>query len=279
MRIGIYSNLFKDPDQTFTAKVVQALSNNGIDFYLFKNIKHIYGDSYKYFDESSYDFLDMMITVGGDGTMLNILQDCIKYDIPLLGINKGTVGFLTEIELDDISSLISIVRDGEFDIDSMNLLEVKGNGHKYYSLNDVVLYHSNALNMISVEVRINDDLLEKYACDGYVICTPTGSTAYSLSSGGPILMPGVNALCLTPICTNSLNARPIVIKDSDVVKVKLIKSYDDNALLVSDGLLVENIALWSEVEIKSSDKKARFVRLRNRNSYSRLLSKLTFHCN
>ncbi len=225
---------------------------------------------------------DCIIVLGGDGTMIQAAHDVAERNIPLFGINLGGVGYLTESTPDDnmwkdIDELIA----GRYRIEKRMMLDgfVKtDNGtYIYKALNDFVVNKHDIGNLIGFEVYVNDVLLDSFFADGIIVSTPTGSTGYNLSAGGPILAPQIESICVTPICPHSLNDRSFVISGEDTVTIKLTKgknSKADSAILVSDGRKTNNIVTGNTVRIRKSDYYTSIVLKEDTNFYRRVRTKI-----
>jgi len=270
-KIGVYTNLSKDTDLEVTKKLAALLAKNGVDFYLFKSLKGNKAfTKAKFFDEAEYSKLDLVITIGGDGTVLNVVKDCGKFDVKMLAINKGTKGFLTEIELENIDKVLDIIK-GDYAIDNRMLIEVSLKGKHYLALNEAFV--SRRQSMTCLNASINGLLVDSYQCDGLLVATPTGSTAYSLSAGGPIISPNASVMCITPVCSHSLRSKPIVVGDTDTIEIRLEQKYPD-AILTIDGVEVDTIGLENVIRIKKSNHTVNFLRLKESSFYSKLLNRL-----
>ena len=166
--------------------------------------------------------VDMVLVLGGDGTLLSVAHLAAQEDIPVLGVNLGSLGFLTEVPLDEVYLTIESFLDGNQEIvNSRQMLEAKTKDKTYYCLNDVVINKGALARMIQCEIWIDGKKIATAKADGLIISTPTGSTAYSLAAGGPIIQPTIPAIILVPICPHALTFRPMVISAKSVVKVKL----------------------------------------------------------
>ncbi len=168
--------------------------------------------------------VDMAIVLGGDGTMLNIACTLAPFDIPLVGVNQGRLGFLTDISLDTVQQTIAAMLEGKFVTEKRLLLTTRilRDGTEVFnalSLNEVVVHRGNISSMIEFEVRIDGEYLYNQRADGLIVATPTGSTAYALSAGGPILHPSLDLIALVPVCPHTLSNRPIVVKSESVLEV------------------------------------------------------------
>ncbi|MCL2555810.1 MAG: NAD(+)/NADH kinase [Firmicutes bacterium] len=269
--IGVYTNLSKDTDLEVTKKLVALLSNNNINFQLFDTLKNEHSfKNFVFFTEKDYSKLDLVITIGGDGTVLNVVKDCGKYNTKILAINKGTKGFLTEIELENIDKVLDII-NGNYAIDKRILIEVCLKNNKYLALNEAFV--SRKTSMTCLNAKINDLLVDSYQCDGLLVATPTGSTAYSLSAGGPIISPNASVMCITPVCSHSLRSKPIIVGDTDTIEITLEQSYED-AILTIDGVEVDSINVNNTIKIKKSSHSINFLRLKESSFYSKLLNRL-----
>lgn len=273
MNIGIYTNCNKDKDLTVTSRLKKVLDAAGFNVFLHRDIiaANLQGNC---FDERKpYKPFDLLLTVGGDGTILRIASYCALHGIAVLGINLGNVGFLTEIELNCIEQIPALINGGKLVKEYRSLLCTELNGKQVFALNEIVLTRYNADRMISVAVYVGGRLADKYYCDGYIVSTPTGSTAYSLSAGGSVISPLAKAFSLLPINSHSLHSRPIIIDDSDKVKIELLGSSEDCAV-IADGQRIGEIKAGSNIEIAKADKQLVFLRLQDSNFYEKLLSKL-----
>lgn len=268
MKVGIYTNLKKAQARGVTEQLIDCLKLHGVDYYLYKSFEgKIEG---KYFTFENLDF-DIMFALGGDGTILKLAKHCAKKDIPIFGINIGTVGFLTEIEPEQISTLVPKVLDGEYNIEHRSMISYKDGNDEFTALNDIVLNREYNSKLMLLDLYINGEIVDRYYCDGFIVSTPTGSTAYSLSAGGAILSPHAQALALTPINSHSLHSRPIVVNDDEKITLKVLKKEPFN--LIADGDVVMDKYV-GEVTIEKSKKSATFIRLDHHNFYNKLLKKL-----
>lgn len=272
MRVGIFTNCNKDVDLSVTKRLNALLVAADFDVLLHKDIVSK-GISGKCFDESRDNKIDVMLTVGGDGTILKIASCCAKFDTAILGINLGHIGFLTEIEINAIDTIPELLLQKKLVSEKRSLLCAETGGKIYYGLNDVVLSRDNVERMIGVMVEVDGRLADKYSCDGYIVCTPTGSTAYSLSAGGCILSPEARAMALVPINSHSLHSRPIVVSDDAKIEISLISSSDSCSVIV-DGQCMGQVKTNDKLSVKKADKELVFLRLKDSNFYEKLLSKL-----
>lgn len=255
MKIGVYSNPIKDPTGAVRDAVFAAAEQNGIV-------------AEKYIAGERYDFI---VSVGGDGTILRIAKDSAKSGIPILGINMGTVGFLTETDPSDISVALQRLKAHDYILERRALIDATHDGEHYYALNDIVV-RSNSGRMIAMEVRVAGEIIDKFTCDGYIACTPTGSTAYSLSAGGSVIGPNTPVIALTPVNPHTLRTRPIVVGSFEQIELKNTGLAE--ACVYVDGEHIGELKSGNSVAVTGWDMSALFVRFGKKSFYSRLLDKL-----
>lgn len=225
-----------------------------------------------------FDRCQLLIVLGGDGTILSGLDRAIPYDTPILGVNLGRLGFLTEVETDELNErIIDRLLAGDYAIDARTTMMIEGQDHlRYYALNDIVITRATpSVRILSLEYEANGTLVDCISGDGLIVATATGSTAYSLSAGGPVVLPGLDCFVLTPVCPHTLNARPVVVSADERITVRML---DDRggAQAVLDGRRVIPMTLERpEITICRSPRQARFVRFHEKNYFGLLRSKLS----
>ncbi len=272
MNAGIYTNVYKDRDLSVTKRLLKSLSAVGISCFAHENLAgKVECDNF--FAESDTVALDILLAIGGDGTMLSIAKWCAVKKIPVLGVNLGKVGFLTEAEPEHFDLLAKDIVERRYIVEQRAMLCAELNGKRVYALNEIVITRRNVSKMIMLQIDIAGSPVDKHYCDGFLVCTPTGSTAYSLSAGGPVISPTANVFSLTPINSHSMHSRPIVIGDEEKIEITLVARADD-AMVIADGKNVCNLPEKKTIRIFKAQKKALFVRLRNGSFYERLLRKL-----
>ena len=217
---------------------------------------------------------DLIISLGGDGTMLVAAKEAITTNIPVLAINMGSLGYLAEVKPQDAVKMLQDYENGNYKLEERAFLEVKYEDNTFYALNELVITKGgHEAHLIQVEVYSNDVFVNKYRADGIIVATPTGSTAYSLSAGGSIVHPGLNALSITPLAPQSLTARPIIVDGSEVLSFKAT-SRDDSVHLNIDGNQWFQIQPNDLVSARLSKKKIKIVKPTNSDYYSILRQKL-----
>ena len=194
--------------------------------------EHLAGNPYPVMTlEQMTGSVDLAIVIGGDGTMLNIARTLSPHHIPLIGVNQGRLGFLTDLSMESMQEAIAAMLDGKYVAEQRLLLSAKvlrGGAEVFGGLafNEIVVHRSQISSMVEFEVRIDGEYLYNQRADGLIVSTPTGSTAYALSAGGPILHPGLDVLELVPVCPHSLSNRPIVVKSSSVIEILMHRTGD-----------------------------------------------------
>ena len=255
MRIGVYCNPQKDPDGRVEAIIYETAAKNGVS-------------AEKYDGARQYDFV---VTVGGDGTILRVVKNCVQSDTPILGVNMGTVGFLTEVEPSDIQAALKRLKDKDYILERRALIDARVGDEQFFALNDVVM-RSVGGRMIAMEVRVGDALIDKFKCDGYIACTPTGSTAYSLSAGGSVIGPNTPVIALTPVNPHTLRTRAIVVGSFEQITMTNVGA--ERAAVFVDGERAAELSGGGVVSVTGWDRSAMFVRFDRKSFYSRLLNKL-----
>jgi NAD+ kinase len=222
--------------------------------------------------------VNLIISLGGDGTLLRAARLAAAEDIPVFGVNLGGLGFLTQIGVDDLEKSLEKIYQGKYSLDERMMLscvvkrrekEIK----KFTALNDVVIGKGAFARIICLATYVNNDYVISYSADGLVVSTSTGSTAYSLSAGGPIVNPNINSIILTPICPHTLSARPLIIGENDQVKIKLELS-EEEVMVTIDGQEGFTLEPNDEVIIKKSGHKAQLITFKEKSFYAVLREKL-----
>jgi NAD+ kinase len=206
--------------------------------------------------------VDLILVFGGDGTMLGVVRQIDGSPAPVLGINVGRLGFLTEVSSRDLASALDRIWVGDFVIETRPLIEAIGHcGERpiqMSALNDIVISHGAVSRLIELTVSVNDKLLTRYRGDGLIVSSPTGSTAYSLSAGGPIISPGAAVFAITPICAHALSNRPVIVSLSSAIRVEL-SSKGMDTIVAADGQLQANLAAGDSITIRRSRRKVHLL--------------------
>ena len=216
---------------------------------------------------------DILASIGGDGTLISLVRRSYKCHKPILGIYVGKLGFLTDILPNEIDDFIKKIKRGEFRIDNRMMMEatIKGKEEKMFSFNDIVITRRSISKMIHVDAFIDRKWFNTYYGDGLIISTPTGSTAYNLAAGGPVVYPLTEAYILTPICPHSLTQRPLVLPAEFEIEIKTVK---ENALMVVDGQEIYEFSPEDSITIKRAEVGAKLIHRLERNYFEVLREKL-----
>ncbi len=276
--IGIITNFNKDAGLKYTKELILWLEERGVRALVPMRIAEAVccGTACENLTEL-YEKADFAVILGGDGTILRNARQMAEYDLPILGVNFGTLGYLADVERADAKNAISSVIEGNYTLENRMMLSVShyrgdipmGN---YTALNEVYISHTRSVNIVDLEMSVNDAFINVFRADGIMVSTPTGSTAYNLSAGGPILMPDTRLMAVTSVCPHNLYSRPFVISGDDCVTIKVL---DDDELIFSlDG--AERIALeqCDTVKITGSEKSVRTIKTSGRSFYDTLRYKL-----
>ena len=220
--------------------------------------------------------VDYVISMGGDGTFLEAANKVGDREIPILGVNMGRLGFLADVLPSEIETTLDHVLRGDHIIEDHTVIKLETNGETVecnpFALNDIAVLKRDSASMISIRAYVNGDFLVNYQADGLIIATPTGSTAYSLSNGGPIIVPHSGSLCITPVAPHSLNIRPIVINDTSVIELEVC-SRSHNFLVAVDGRSMK-MAEETRLTIRKAPYTIKLIKLKSQRYFSTLHEKL-----
>ena len=216
--------------------------------------------------------VDFLISVGGDGTLLSVVRKSFKYDKAVFGINLGTLGFLTDISMDQLPDFIIDLKNNIYKIDNRMMVEGSVNLNKFVAFNDIVISRKSISSMIRIEGKINGKNFNSYYGDGVIISTPTGSTAYNLSVGGPIVYPLTEAFIITPVAPHSLTQRPLVMPVDFEIEFKIIDN--QGAVVIVDGQDIYEVEQNQSIKIKIANKKAKMIHRIQRDYFEVLNEKL-----
>lgn len=266
-RFLVITNLSKDPELIITRQIQNLLEINGAFVELSVSQKTNMEKSKKILELAEH--ADCIIVLGGDGTLLKVARDTIDLNIPLLGVNLGTLGYLAEVEVPGIEAAIHRLLKGEYDLEERMMITgsiTRSNKviYRENSLNDIIITRGCSLKVISYVVYVNGQLLSHYKADGIIISTPTGSTAYNLSAGGPIVEPQAQLLVLTPICPHTLNHRSIILSADDKIVIEIVEDREGKEQVVEtnfDGESGTSLKTGDCMEITRSKKKTKIIKM------------------
>ena len=280
MKTAVVVNLSKEEAISCAGEIsLLMLSKNAEVFMIsecapfYKGVKISFTDTI----EELFKVCDIAITVGGDGTIIHAAKYAARFDKPLIGVNVGRLGFAADIEIDGISELTRIL-NGDYSVEERILFDVeviKNDVSKnYLAVNDAVIARGQLSKIIDLQVTLDDEEIAKYRADGLLFSTPTGSTAYSLSAGGPIIAPQLDCILMTPVCPHSLFSRSVIFSGNSVLTVSVKIPSECCCVLTIDGEKNVDILAEDTVKIRKSDLKLKFVSINKRNFYRKLNEKL-----
>ena len=284
MKVAIFTNLYKNYSPKILLSIIEKLQKNNFDIMIdnisFDKLNHKkysailnHVKSFSKIDKT----INYIICVGGDGTILKASSYVKNMGIPIIGINTGRLGFLAKIKAVEIDNVIQAITKKKYTISEKTLLSVSYKNKKQenklgVALNELSITRKNTTSLITIETKLNDEYLNTYWADGLIIATPTGSTGYSLSCGGPIIMPESKNLVITPIAPHNLNARPLVIPDNTNITLKI--SGRENEFFVSLDSKITTLSNEMLILIKKAPYKIKMIQLENDNFLETLRDKL-----
>lgn len=279
-RIGIITNRDKDKDLKYTRILVNSIIKRGGEVKISSDIaKDICVPDAGMSENEVLDSSEMLICLGGDGTFLKVARKAYEKKLPILGINLGNLGFLTEVEKSDIDNAVECVINNKYEIENRMMLEasVMSGGKvvaRDVALNDIVISRGAISRILHLKMYINDIFADSFPGDGLIVSSPTGSTAYSLSAGGPIVEPDINLIIMTPICPHILYSRSFITTGSRIVRVDVDENYHDTAMVTVDGQKGYEVRSGDSIEIKKASQSVELVRINPRNFFHVLRSKI-----
>jgi NAD+ kinase len=259
----------------YLKKAIDILKSLKVEVFLEKMAAELLGMKSEFPREEIALCSDIIILIGGDGTFLSVASQAVEQDVPVAGFNLGHLGFLTELKKEELEENLTDIVHGRMKISERTLLQLQFSGEDSLALNDVVVSKGNISRVVIFLLEIDDLYVAEIKADGLIISTPTGSTAYSLAAGGPIVTPNVNGMVVTPICPHALTFRPLVIPDSSRVRVKLI-SESSEVFITIDGQKVIPMCSGDYFETTIATKKLRLVASKNINYFRLLNEKLNW---
>jgi NAD+ kinase len=277
--VGILANPHK-PGSIPTLRALQkALATAGVGTLLDEDTAALVGGSHGIPADLFSDHVDLAAVIGGDGTMLHAVSRLGDFEKPVAGINIGTLGFLTSCTDDELDEFAQSVAAGRFTTSVRTLLAAtvhrRGRpAEAFTALNEITLARGETGRLVSLRAKVDGELLNDYRADGLIVATPTGSTAYSLSAGGPLIAPGAAVFLITPICPHSLSQRALVLPDSSVVELSSQSLGNEPMLFTVDGRDSVRIEPGDHIEVRKSDRSFHLLRLEERSFYEALRQKL-----
>jgi len=276
--VGIIANPTKPTAREATKRLASILHKHGIDTILSNETAKLLGEQGCPVCDVA-NRVEMILVLGGDGTMLHAVRDLGRCTAPIAGLNIGTLGFLTTARGDELEEFVMALKSKDYELVPRSLLHadiVRKDGTlkaDVRALNEITLTRGNTAKIVSLEARVDGVLLNHYKADGLIVSTPTGSTAYSLSAGGPLISPSAKAFVVTPICPHSLTNRSLVLSDDSVVELSQSEDSVGPILFSADGRDVQPFEQGDLVRVRRSENSLPLVTLKNRNFYETLREK------
>jgi NAD+ kinase len=283
MILGIIPNIYKPEIINVLSGIINDLNFHKMKFYVSKSLlkhrgdlKNIISESSLIEDEELIKKSDMVISIGGDGTMLHTAYEVRNYSTPILGVNIGKLGFLAEFDLNSFGEFINEIKENNYIIEErmalVGFVNEESDG-KLYAINDIVIDKGPWQKMIELTVKVDDDYVTTFSADGIILATPTGSTGYSLSTGGPILSPSADVIVLSPIAPHTLTMRPLVISSNQKTSI-IVNSPHEKIQVSCDGQRVFTFPSQTKIDIEKSNKPVRLVHSSKTNYFEILRNKL-----
>lgn len=284
MKIALFGKVFGADYDELMRELLRILKESSVDLVVYepflKYIEHCFDDTLKYslFNTSDdiRDDVDVMFSFGGDGTILDSVPLIRDSGIPVLGFNTGNLGFLSGVSPHETSEAVRKIIEGNYEIERRSLIQINDTDNVFnginYALNEVSICRKNNGSLIVVNVYIDDMLLNTYWADGVIFATPTGSTAYSMSVGGPIMTPNADSFLITPIAAHNLSVRPVVIPDKSNVRIKVEGRCDDYALGLDSRIVLADKS--KEIEIRKTDFTFNMIKMSDKNFFETIRKKL-----
>ena len=259
--------------------MINSISNLDINLYIDKSSNNK-NENFTVLEHKEFvKKVDIVVVFGGDGTLFNAARKYLNYDIPILGINMGNVGFLTDISTDNFEKTIKEVLDGNYKIEERNLVSAKFGNNHLYGLNEVVIHSGAYAQLMRYRLNVNDKVVYEQRSDGLIIATPTGSTAYALSAGGPIIHPSLDVWTILPMLPQSLSSRPFVISTDEKVVMDLFDGPHENAKICVDGQDDIDIPYGEKILISKMEKTLKLVHPNDNDFFEACREKLGWSLN
>ena len=259
--------------------MINSISNFDINLYIDKSSNNK-NENFTVLEHKEFvKKVDIVVVFGGDGTLLKAARKYLNYDIPILGINMGNVGFLTDISTDNFEKTIKEVLDGNYKIEERNLVSAKFGNNHLYGLNEVVIHSGAYAQLMRYRLNVNDKVVYEQRSDGLIIATPTGSTAYALSAGGPIIHPSLDVWTILPMLPQSLSSRPFVISTDEKVEMDLFDGPNENAKICVDGQDDIDIPYGEKIVVSKMEKTLKLVHPNDNDFFEACREKLGWSLN
>jgi len=279
-KVGVYAKKNHPEAEQLALLICERLGREQIEVLLEDSLAELIGQVNGFAGEDIPGQVDLIIVLGGDGTLISVARQIGERNVPILGINLGRLGFLTEVTRDELPEMLELLVKGEYQVSERMMLDaiIHRDGKqvgKYTVLNDVVINKGALARIIDMETFVDGRHLSTYKADGLIISTPTGSTGYNLAAGGPIIFPEINSLVIAPICPHMLTNRPIVVWSRSIIKIN-VKFEDDVVFFTADGQVGRKLLPGDVVEVRRSQARTRLVSSPSKDYFQILRTKLSW---
>jgi len=269
----------QDIDKNVLDSMISSLANQGINLTIDESSNYQNQLVSRKDHKSFTDTVDLIIVFGGDGTLLNSARQYLEYEIPILGVNMGNVGFLTDIKTDNFEESLKEILNGSYKIEERNLVSAQYNGNHIYGLNEVVIHSGAYAQLMRYRLNVNNKVVYEQRSDGLIVATPTGSTAYALSAGGPIIHPSLDVWTILPMLPQSLSSRPFIISSNENVEIELFDGPSDNAKICVDGQDDIDLPYGVKITISKTHKTLKLVHPEDNDFFEACREKLGWSLN
>ncbi len=279
MHIGIISNKIKDIDLKITEYIAKWLNEKGLSAYTTPDVAlSLKARTISIERNKLYELCDHLIVIGGDGTILGVAEAASRYNLPIVGVNLGRVGFLADIEPQEVEASLEKLLQGDYQIEERmmlraSIMDPQGKQYTFDALNDINFTRGGFSKLVEFEICVNHQLCDIYPADGVIVSSPTGSTAYNLSAGGPIVVPHAHNYIITPICPHTLSAKSIILSDQDTVQIRTLEETKDMALSI-DGKQKMYLTAQHVVHVERAPYVTRLIKLSHQKFFDILRRKI-----
>jgi NAD+ kinase len=279
-KIGIYAKKNHPEAEQITLQICEHLNQHQIEILLEDSLAESIGQVNGFAGEELPGLVDLIIVLGGDGTLISVARQVGHRQVPILGVNLGRLGFLTEITLPELPEMLDRILNGDYVITERMMLDasIQREGKEissYTVLNDVVINKGALARIIDISTSVDGRHLSTYKADGLIVSTPTGSTGYNLAAGGPIISPEINSLVITPICPHMLTNRPIIVWSKSVIEIQ-VNFEDDVVFFTADGQVGRKLLAGDLLIVRRSEARTRLINNPNKDYFEILRTKLSW---
>jgi len=279
-KVGIYAKKNHPDVELISSDICKRFKKEGIEVLLEDSLAEQIGQVNGYSEEEIPELVDLIIVLGGDGTLISVARLIGTRNVPIVGVNLGRLGFLTEITCDELPEMLERLISGDYQVSDRMMLDafIHRNGKvvgQFTVVNDIVINKGALARIIDMETYVDSRYLTTYKADGLIVSTPTGSTGYNLAAGGPIIYPDINSLLISPICPHMLTNRPIMVWSRSVIEIN-VKFEDDVVFFTADGQVGRKLLPGDRVEVRRSESRTRLVSSPSKDYFEILRTKLSW---